>query len=183
MNEQNVQSVLLIGSGSIAAGNIAGLTSKLCENFRASVRVVLTSAATKFTSVEFIKYAGGALEVFTDQSTQQMSDFPNHIALPAQSDLTIVYPATADFIGKMANGLGTDLASTIMLYADQNIIVVPSMNVEMWRNKFVQKNVRALQDEGIHMIEPNDGMAPSVDEIVVQVQKYLSQKFKIYQQI
>jgi len=80
-----------------------------------------------------------------------------HIKLSRESDLVLVAPASADIIGKMANGLADDLASTILLASDKNIFIAPAMNHLMWKNKAVQRNIKLLHEDGFKIIEPESG--------------------------
>jgi phosphopantothenoylcysteine decarboxylase/phosphopantothenate--cysteine ligase len=80
-----------------------------------------------------------------------------HIRLSREADLIVLAPATADIIGKMANGLADDLASTILLATDKDILVVPAMNIKMFSNNAVQRNVTTLLKDGIIFVGPEDG--------------------------
>ncbi len=70
-------------------------------------------------------------------------------------------PATANIIGKVANGIGDDLISTSIISSNSPVVFVPSMNEAMWLNKIVQNNVRKLRDYGYYVIEPSEGVEVS----------------------
>jgi phosphopantothenoylcysteine decarboxylase/phosphopantothenate--cysteine ligase len=80
-----------------------------------------------------------------------------HIKLTRWSDLVVVAPATANIIGKIANGIADDLASTTLMASNKQIIVVPAMNTEMWNNKAFQRNLKQIKKDGIIVIEPCSG--------------------------
>jgi len=69
----------------------------------------------------------------------------------------VVAPASADIIAKMANGLANDLASTILLATDKPVLIAPAMNLFMWKNKAVQRNVNLLKEDGVGFIGPGSG--------------------------
>jgi phosphopantothenoylcysteine decarboxylase/phosphopantothenate--cysteine ligase len=80
-----------------------------------------------------------------------------HIELSRAADLIVVAPATADLMAKMAGGLATDLASTLLLATDKRVLIAPSMNVRMWTHPATQRNLATLQDDGILVVGPNEG--------------------------
>ena len=80
-----------------------------------------------------------------------------HIILTRKSSLIVVLPATANIIAKFANGIADDLASTSLIAANNQIIFVPAMNVEMWNNSINASNVKKLIKKGIEFIGPEYG--------------------------
>jgi phosphopantothenoylcysteine decarboxylase/phosphopantothenate--cysteine ligase len=80
-----------------------------------------------------------------------------HIELSRSADLVLVAPATADLIGKVANGLANDLASTALLATDKPVLMAPAMNVRMWEHPAVQRNLATLREDGVHFIGPDSG--------------------------
>ena len=80
-----------------------------------------------------------------------------HIRLSRESDLILVAPATANIMAKMANGLADDLASTILMASDKDVILAPAMNYLMWANKALQRNVNLLLEDGVAVVEPESG--------------------------
>ena len=116
----------------------------------------------------------------------------NHITLARKPDLILVAPATANIIGKYANGIADDLASTILLATFSSVFLAPSMNPVMWNNPATQNNYRKLLDRGIKFIEPEQGdMAcgefgtgrlPEPKLIVEEITKYLNYKKKLQNQ-
>ena len=80
-----------------------------------------------------------------------------HILLTRESDLVVVCPATANIIAKFANGYADDLASTSLIAANKQILIVPAMNVKMWDNSTNLDNVKKLQKNGVEFIGPEYG--------------------------
>ena len=77
-----------------------------------------------------------------------------HIELTRQVDLVVVAPATADFLGKAANGLANDLASTAILASDKPVLFAPAMNVQMWENAATKRNIETLRNDGALFVGP-----------------------------
>ena len=80
-----------------------------------------------------------------------------HIQLSRSADLLVVAPATADMMAKMAGGLANDLASTLLLATDKQVLIAPAMNVRMWQHPATQRNVATLLGDYIRFVGPNDG--------------------------
>jgi phosphopantothenoylcysteine decarboxylase/phosphopantothenate--cysteine ligase len=80
-----------------------------------------------------------------------------HIELSRERDVIVVAPATADFLGKLANGLGDDLLSTLCLARRAPLVVAPAMNVEMWQNAATQRNAGRLRADGVVFLGPVEG--------------------------
>ena len=81
----------------------------------------------------------------------------DHIALSRWADIIIVIPTTANFMSKLSIGKAEDLASTVLLAADKDILLVPAMNVRMWLHKATQTNLKILQDFGYLFLGPEKG--------------------------
>jgi len=97
--------------------------------------------------------------VITDNFTPQTSpdDFIPHIQLALWTDLAVVVPATANIIGKMANGLSDDIVSTSLLATVAPKLVFPAMNTDMYNNPAVQNNLETLKQMGVQIVEPATG--------------------------
>lgn len=120
------------------------------------VRCVMTDSACKLISPQLFASVSGnyvRTKMFSDDAYQI-----EHIDLSRWSDLVMVVPATANIIGKMANGIADDLVSTMLMASDKRIMIAPAMNVEMWKNKAVQRNLEQLRQDGIIIIEPGSGL-------------------------
>ncbi|MDG4543488.1 MAG: flavoprotein [Rickettsiales bacterium] len=147
--------ILLIITGSIAAYKSLELI-RLLRKKTFDVTCVLTDGAKQFVtpmSVASISENNVYDNVFSLKDETEMG----HIRLSRDSDLILVAPASADIIGKMANGLADDLASTILLASDKDIFIAPAMNHLMWKNNAVQRNVNLLLGDGARLIEPESG--------------------------
>lgn len=147
--------ILLIISGGIAAYKSLDLTRRLRER-GATVRCVMTQAAQEFVTPMTVGALTGDT-VFTNIWDRDAEQDIGHIRLAREADLIVVAPATADLIAKMANGLGNDLASTVLLAADSPILVAPAMNPAMWNNAATQRNLETLAGDGVSFVGPNEG--------------------------
>ena len=149
---------VLIGvSGGIAAYKVVSLVSSLVQE-EAEVRVVMTKNAREFVApLSFSTLSKHA--VFLD-------DFSNvgtipHLNLARWADVFVIAPATANIIGKCANGIGDDLLTTIFLAYDGPTIFIPSMNSKMYERATTQKNLSILEDMGCFIVEPGIGRLAS----------------------
>lgn len=147
--------VLLVIGGGIAAYKSLDLIRRLRER-GASVRCVMTAAAQQFVT----PLAAGALSadhVFTDLFDRQDEQDVGHIRLSREADLLVVAPATADLMGKLANGLAGDLASAVLLATDKRVLMAPAMNPRMWSHPAVRRNRATLEKDGVAFVGPNKG--------------------------
>lgn len=147
--------VLLGVTGSIAAYQAADLIGLLKNQF-ASVRVVMTRSAVRFITPL-------TLEVISEHPvTVDMFDGPGHeyvehIGLATAADLLLIAPATANIIGKLANGIANDMLSTTALAVAAPLLIAPAMNERMWLNPVVQANVERLKKSGAYFVDPEYG--------------------------
>ncbi|MED3725052.1 bifunctional phosphopantothenoylcysteine decarboxylase/phosphopantothenate--cysteine ligase CoaBC [Priestia filamentosa] len=147
--------IVLGVSGGIAAYKAAALTSKLIQS-GAEVRVIMTESATKFiTPLTF--QALSRNHVYTDTFLEKDPTVISHIDVADWADLIIVAPATANTIGKLANGLGDDMLTTTLLATTAPVWIAPAMNVHMYDNTAVQRNIMTLYNDGYRFIEPSAG--------------------------
>ncbi|GAA6211853.1 bifunctional phosphopantothenoylcysteine decarboxylase/phosphopantothenate--cysteine ligase CoaBC [Hyphomicrobiales bacterium 4NK60-0047b] len=149
------KSILLIIGGGIAAYKCLELIRRLKEH-NISVTPVLTKAGAEFvTPLSLATLA--ETEVHTDLFDLKNETEIGHIQLSRQADLVVVAPATADLMAKMANGLANDLASTLLLATDKDVLVAPAMNVRMWDHPATQRNIETLKQDGVRFIGPDVG--------------------------
>ncbi|MEP3475378.1 MAG: bifunctional phosphopantothenoylcysteine decarboxylase/phosphopantothenate--cysteine ligase CoaBC [Hyphomicrobiales bacterium] len=149
------KSILLIIGGGIAAYKCLELIRRLKEQ-NISVTPVLTKAGAEFvTPLSLATLA--ETEVHTDLFDLKNETEIGHIQLSRQADLVVVAPATADLMAKMANGLANDLASTLLLATDKDVLVAPAMNVRMWDHPATQRNIATLRQDGVLFVGPDDG--------------------------
>ena len=142
-------------TGGIAAYKAAELVRQLVK-LGATVRVVMTEAATRFvTPVTFQALSGHP--VYCDQWDARVANNMAHIELSREADIILVAPASADFLAKLAHGLADDLVSTLALARNCPLLVAPAMNLQMWNNPATQRNVATLRADGITLLGPASG--------------------------
>ena len=142
-------------TGGIAAYKAAELTRLLVKEGIA-VEVVMTPAATQFIAPMTLQALSGN-PVLTDLWHSGAANAMGHIDLSRHADAIVVAPASADFIAKLAQGHADDLLSTLCLARNCPLLVVPTMNVQMWTNPATQRNVAQLKADGIEMLGPGSG--------------------------
>ncbi|MEW6739276.1 MAG: bifunctional phosphopantothenoylcysteine decarboxylase/phosphopantothenate--cysteine ligase CoaBC [Nitrospirota bacterium] len=145
------RSILLGITGSVAAYKAIELIKGLRQE-GASVKVIMTEASKHFTTPLSIELASGN-NVYNDMFDSPLS----HVSLPADADLFVVAPATANIIGKYANGIADDLLSTALLAFKGTIIMAPAMNWRMYENPVFQKNLQYLVSLGTKTVGPERG--------------------------
>ena len=151
------KNILLGVTGGIAAYKMADVASMLVK-LGADVHVVMTENATKFITTETFQVLTKN-KVYVDVFDENTDDYVNvpHISLGTSADCILIAPATANVIGKLANGIADDMVTTTVLPARCPILVAPSMNVYMFENRIVQDNIKKLKDYGFIIIDPADG--------------------------
>jgi phosphopantothenoylcysteine decarboxylase/phosphopantothenate--cysteine ligase len=120
------------------------------------VKVVMTKMAEKFVTP--LTFSTLTNEIVYDDFESDTGNPVAHVALADWADQVVIAPATANFIGKMANGIADDFASTVVLASTAVKRVLPAMNVNMWNNPAVQRNLTQLKADGIQLLEPAVGM-------------------------
>ena len=151
------KNILLGVTGGIAAYKMADVASLLVKQ-GADVHVVMTENATKFIPAETFQVLTKN-KVYVDVFDENTDDYVNvpHISLGTSADCILIAPATADVIGKIANGIADDMVTTTVLPARCPILIAPSMNVYMLENPIVQDNIEKLKRFGYTIVEPDDG--------------------------
>ena len=150
----NGKKVIVGVCGGIAAYKTVELVRRLVKA-DAQPFVAMTSNAAKFvTPLTFETLSGN--RVIRDMWDSKGSSI-DHITWGQESDLIIIAPATANFIAKMAHGIGDDFLSTMVLAATAGILVCPSMNSQMFNNPAVQDNLSLLKARGIVVMAPGEG--------------------------
>lgn len=146
--------ILLGVTGGIAAYKSVDLCSKLTTQGY-DVCVVMTESARKLVS-ECLFRTLSKNPVLTDLF--ESPDWrPGHVALAERADLMVVAPATANFIGKLANGIADDVLSTSAIAFHKKVLLAPAMNTHMWRHPAVQKNCETLRSWNIDFVGPANG--------------------------
>ncbi len=147
--------ILLGVTGGIAAYQMAEFIGLLRSQL-VDVRVIMTEAATRFITpltLETISRHKVTVGMFTDADNSRVE----HISLARFSDIAVVAPATANFIGKIASGIADDMLTTTVVACTQPVVICPAMNEGMWQNPAVRDNVVKLKGYGYEFVEPEYG--------------------------
>ncbi|MFR8079412.1 MAG: bifunctional phosphopantothenoylcysteine decarboxylase/phosphopantothenate--cysteine ligase CoaBC [Christensenellales bacterium] len=176
--------VVLGVTGGIAAYKSAEIASQLKKQGH-DVYVIMTKHATEFIApltFETLTNHPVVVDMFTRETPWEVE----HIALAKRADVFLVAPASANFLGKYANGIADDMLTTTVLATKAPVVLAPAMNTNMWSNAIVQKNVEALKSFGVSMVGPGSGYLACGDlgqgrmsepeEIVEAVYDALAQK-------
>ena len=155
------KTVVLAVSGSIAAYKIASLASALGK-LHADVQVLMTQNATNFINpITFETLTGNKCLVDTFDRNFQYS--VEHVALAKRADVVLVAPASANVIGKIANGIADDMLTTTVIACKCKKIISPAMNTQMFENPIVQDNLKKLEHYGYEVIQPAVGLLACKD--------------------
>ena len=149
------KNILLGVTGGIAAYKAADICSRLVKN-HANVDVIMTEHALNFITPNTFE-ALSHNKVTTDTFDRNHPFEVEHIALADKADCVIIAPATANIIGKLANGIADDMLSTTLLACEGPKLIAPAMNTHMWNNPIVQDNIEKLKKYGYIIIEPVSG--------------------------
>lgn len=150
------KTIVLGVTGSIAAYKIANLASMLVK-LHADVQVLMTKNATNFihpTTFETLTSHKCLIDTF-DRNFQYSVE---HVALAKQADVVLIAPASANVIGKLANGIADDMLTTTVMACRCKKIISPAMNTAMYENPIVQDNLKKLKHYGMEIIEPAVGL-------------------------
>ncbi len=176
------KNILLAVCGGIAAYKIVEVASRL-RKLGANVHVVMTKEATEFvTPLTFQEISGNPVNVSMWEKVTNWN--VEHIALANLADLVLIAPATANIIGKIANGIADDMLSTVVMATKAPVFVAPAMNSNMFTNPITQKNIQTLRDVNYHIIEPASGhlacgvngvgRLPEPITLVEEIEKYFA---------
>lgn len=153
--------VLLAVTGSIAAYKAAMLTSMLVKQ-HAEVHVLMTENAVNFINpITFETLTGHKCLIDTFDRNFQYS--VEHVSLAKKADVVMVAPASANVIGKIANGIADDMLTTTVMACKCRTILAPAMNTNMYENPIVQDNLKKLRSFGYEVIEPAVGLLACKD--------------------
>ena len=149
------KTVVLGVTGSIAAYKIANLASSLVK-LHADVHVIMTKNATNFINpITFETLTKN--KCMTDTFDRSFMYNVAHVSIADKADVMLVAPASANIIAKMAHGIADDMLSTTYLAMKCPVIVSPAMNVNMFTNPVVQRNIKTLEEFGVTVIPPDNG--------------------------
>jgi phosphopantothenoylcysteine decarboxylase/phosphopantothenate--cysteine ligase len=149
------RNIILGITGGIAAYKSAEVCRRLKKQ-RAEVIVVMTEAGAKFITPLTMETLSEN-EVVTELFPERKMVGTRHVSLADWCDLILIAPATANIIGKIRSGIADDILSTVVISTKSQSILAPAMNVKMWENPIVQKNVSELKRLGYKFIEPGVG--------------------------
>lgn len=177
----NGKTVIIGVTGSIAAYKMANVVSALIKK-GADVHVIMTRNATYFINpITFETLTSH--KCLVDTFDRDFEFNVEHVSLAKQADIALIAPATANIIGKIANGIADDMLSTTIMACTCPILVSPAMNTNMYNNKIVQDNIKKLISYGYRMIEPEKGRLacgdvgtgklPSEDVLIENIERYL----------
>ncbi len=180
MNLQG-KTIVLGVTGSIAAYKMAGVASTLIKK-GANVHVLMTKNATNFINpITFETLTNHKCLVDTFDRNFQFD--VEHVSIAKQADLVLIAPASANVIGKIANGIADDMLTTTIMACTCTKLVSPAMNTNMYNNPIVQDNIKKLENYGYVMIEPEcgrlacgdvgAGKLPSEEILVESIEKHL----------
>lgn len=149
------KNVVLAVTGSIAAYKIANLASMLKKK-ECNVTVLMTQNATNFINpITFETLTGNKCLIDTFDRNFQYS--VEHVSLAKQTEVVLVAPASANVIGKLANGIADDMLTTTIMACECKKIISPAMNTHMFHNPIVQDNLKKLAHYGYEIIQPDNG--------------------------
>lgn len=150
------KNIVLGVTGGIAAYKAVEVVSRL-KKAGAAVHVIMTEGATKFvTPLTFRELSANpvAVHMWEEPKTWNVE----HIALATLADIFLIAPATANIIGKIANGIADDMLSTTVMATKAPVVIAPAMNTNMYLNPITQQNITKLASLGYRFIEPATGM-------------------------
>ena len=156
MSKGEKQQTVVVGvTGGIACYKAVELV-RLLVNAGFRVQIIMSRGAMEFvTPLTFQTLSGNLVATETFNLTQESQI--GHINLADSADLFVIAPATANVIGKIANGIADDLLTTVLMATQAPVLVAPAMNIHMYANPLVQENLRKLRRVGYHVMEPAEG--------------------------
>ena len=149
------KTVVLGVCGGIAAYKAVDVVSRLVK-CGATVHVIMTAAAAQFVTPLMFREISGQ-PVYTTMWEEPKLWNVEHIALARRADLFVIAPATANMIGKIANGIADDFLSTTVMATTAPVLLVPAMNTEMYLSAATQTNLKTLADRGFQLMTPESG--------------------------
>ena len=156
-------------------------TIRLFKKNGVEIKTILTASAKEFvTPLSVTSLSQG--KVYTDLFSVENEAEMDHISLSRWADIILIAPATANTISKLAQGTTDDLASTVVLASNKNIILAPAMNVRMWEHKANKENLKKLKNYGYFFIGPEIGdmACGEFGEGKMSEPKLIEEKIEIY---
>ena len=149
------KNIVIAVCGSIAAYKIAHLTRLLVKE-KANVQIIMTKEAAEFITPLTLSTLSNN-PVLIDYFDPKTGEWNNHVHIGLQADLILVAPATANTIGKLANGICDSLLTAVYLSAKCPVFIAPAMDLDMWKHPSTQNNIRLVQSYGNRIIHPGNG--------------------------
>ncbi len=151
------KNIILGVTGSIAAYKAADIANTLTKK-GFNVEVIMTRSAMEFvTPLTFQSLTKN--KVYYDMFEEITPSEIKHISLAKKADLCLIAPASANILGKLANGIADDMLSTVvMAMCNVPVYICPAMNTNMYNNPIVQRNINTLSQIGYHFIEPKEAL-------------------------
>lgn len=149
------KTVVIGVSGGIAVYKALDVVSRL-KKLGANVRVIMSKSATEFVtplSFQSLSQNYVVYDMFEEPKTWDVE----HISLAKAADVFLIAPATANVIGKMANGIADDMLTTTVMATKGKVLIAPAMNTNMYENPIVQRNISTLKELGYEFVEPESG--------------------------
>ncbi len=151
----NNKTVVIGVSGGIAVYKALDVISRL-RKLGVNIHVIMTKSATEFVtplSFQSLSQNYVVCDMFEEPKTWDVE----HISLAKKADVFLVAPATANIIGKIANGIADDMLTTTIMATKGKVLIAPAMNTNMYENPIVQKNISTLKELGYNFVEPESG--------------------------
>lgn len=149
------KTVVIGVSGGIAVYKACDVVSRL-KKLNANVHVIMTKSATEFvTPLTFQSLSQNYVvsDMFEEPKTWDVE----HISLAKKADVFLIVPATANVIGKVANGIADDMLTTTVMATTGKVLIAPAMNTNMYRNPILQRNISTLKELGYNFVDPDSG--------------------------
>ena len=149
------KTVVIGVSGGIAVYKTLDVISRL-RKLGVNVNVIMTKSATEFVtplSFQSLSQNYVVCDMFEDPKTWDVE----HISLAKRADVFLIAPATANVIGKIANGIADDMLTTTVMATKAKVLIAPAMNTNMYANPILQKNISTLKELGYNFVEPESG--------------------------
>ncbi len=149
------KTVVIGVSGGIAVYKALDVISRL-RKLGVNIHVIMTKSATEFVtplSFQSLSQNYVVCDMFEEPKTWDVE----HISLAKKADVFLVAPATANIIGKIANGIADDMLTTTIMATKGKVLIAPAMNTNMYENPIVQKNISTLKELGYNFVEPESG--------------------------
>ena len=149
------KTVVIGVSGGIAVYKTLDVVSRL-RKLGVNVNVIMTKSATEFVtplSFQSLSQNYVVCDMFEDPKTWDVE----HISLAKRADVFLIAPATANVIGKIANGIADDMITTTVMATKAKVLIAPAMNTNMYENPILQRNINTLKELGYNFVEPESG--------------------------